>query len=574
MKKIDIDNLVSKVDIVDIISNFSTLVKTGASYKTLCNVHGDTSPSLSINPKKQIYKCFVCDHGGNTLDYLIWSQKFSFNQAIEYLVNQSGENIEDYQSIIYSKRKYNDKQLELINSLNDAMNLFNYYLNVNLDEKNELTQFISKRKLNKQIINKFKIGFAPKDNQNQIVDSLVQKGHEKSTLINASILSDNSNNLFFSNRIIFPIFDEDNNTIAFGARKMNNEDDSPKYLNSKESLVFKKSNTIYNYNKAKNFETIYIVEGFMDVIALDKAGIENAVALMGISLSNELINKLKKHKEIIIFLDNDQAGINATLKLIKIFIENDINLSIVNNKENKDPDEILNNQSKDKLLEILNSKIKLSQYIFDIFFNNIEKDNFDLIKKRIIEVSKYYENFDDFKKLEIIKKISIQFDIDKNIIINYFEPKTNVIQLKDNKQIENQNKLEKKKEPLNINKILISIWQNPIFLKMVTKENIYWPKAEYVKMYEEIKNFHENKIPLSRKVHEFIRDKEKQFNSKSSLPNNEEQFNELLSRTKNESINLKSKFIDELIDNTNDENQKTKLLETKLELLSNKKKGH
>ena len=318
-KDIDINDLISKVDIVNVISSFSNLTKSGASFKTLCNVHGDKSPSLSINPKKQIYKCFVCDHGGNALDYLLWAQKFTWNQAIEYLIKESGENIEDYKNLI-NKKISSEKELKLLKALNDASDLFNYFLNIFIDEENEVKEFIKKRKLTKDIINKFKLGYAPSIKKNDYISTLEKKGNEKSVLMNTSLISENGDSSFFNERLIFPIFDDESNVVAFSGRKINNNDDTPKYLNSKESLVFKKNQIMYNYQRASKFDQLIIVEGFMDVIAFSKIGLDNAIALMGVSLSNENIKKLKKHNEILIFLDGDKAGKIASLKLIRHFI--------------------------------------------------------------------------------------------------------------------------------------------------------------------------------------------------------------------------------------------------------------
>ncbi|WP_022935496.1 DNA primase [Mesomycoplasma moatsii] len=574
MKDININDLIAKVDIVNVISNFANLTKSGSSFKTLCNVHGDKTPSLSINPKKQIYKCFVCDHGGNALDYLIWAQKFSWNQAIEYLVKESGENIEDYHSFINTK-KMSDKEIKLIKALKDASDLFNYYLNISLDEENEIKNFINKRELNKDVIDKFKLGFAPHYNDENYISLLEKKGNDKSTLINASLLNDEATFPFFSNKLIFPIFDENNNIVAFSGRKISNEtSNEPKYLNSKESLIFKKSSTIYNYNNAKNFEQLIIVEGFMDVIAFSKIGKENAIALMGVSLSKENISRLKKHKEILIFLDNDEAGKKATLKIIKYLILNGINGFVLKNDEAKDPDEILKEKNgENKLIKILDSKIEMIDFIFDYFMLNFDPNDFQSLKKAIIDIYEYSINFDDFIKLDLISRISKKFSIEKNIITKYFEYKPNVIELKElkNKNINTKQTLEiELNQPLNITKLLISIWQNPSFLNSINIGKILWPRAEHEKIYKEIKNHHEIGEKVSNETKNFIEENKKFFKSKESLPKNIESFEELIVRTKKDSKEAKISYIDELISKTKDEAHKEKLMKQKINILSRK----
>lgn len=575
MKEIDINDLISKVDITNVISNFSTLTKTGASFKTLCNIHGDKTPSLSINPKKQIYKCFVCDHGGNVLDYLIWAQKFTWNEAVEYLVKESGENIDEYK-MLFSKKKYSEKEEKLLKSLNDAANIFNYYLSIS-DDKN-LNDFIKKRNITKEDINKFKLGFAPKyDDENNYLSLLEKKGNEKSTLINASLANEDCTRTFFSNKLIFPIFDDEGNVVAFSGRKIIENDNAPKYLNSKESLVFKKSKILYNYHNAKKYETIIIVEGYMDVIALAKIGNNNAIALMGTSLTNEHVRKLAKHKEILLFLDNDQAGKNSLIKIISSFIKNNINAFVIKNETLKDPDEILNGDlGVNNLLSMLNNKIKMIDFVFDFFFTNIEENDFDLLKRRIEEISQYAQFFDNFKKMEIIKKIESKFKIDQSFINKYFKNeniKVNMLELNNLNGINGEKKesieeiAAKENYPLNIRKILISIWKNPSFLKLQNIGYEKWPEYKLRKIFDEIKEFHLEKKSLSSETIAFIRENEKIFNSIQSLPQNSDAFIELIERANKETNNEKLKRLEFFINTTNNNEQKDVLLDKSYKII-------
>lgn len=576
MKNIKINDLVAKVNIVDIIENFSKLTKFGSSLKTLCNVHGDKTPSLSINPKKQIYKCFVCDHGGNALDYLMWAQNFSWNEAVEYLIKASGENIEEFQSLFHNKKPKSEKEIKLLKALQEASDIFNYYINIYLEEKtNDITNFVHQRKLSKELINKFKLGYAPNfDSENNYIDILEKKENDKATLINASILNENGSHPFYVNRLIFPIIDEDNNIVAFSGRKVNDLDDKlPKYLNSKESLVFKKSSFIYNYNNARKFDSIITVEGFMDVISLAKLGYENAVALMGLYISKNLIDKLKNHKEILLCLDNDEAGINATMKLINVFLTNNINAFVIVNKEAKDVDEIINSPNgKEKITNIFNNKVKMIDFIWNYFSENIEKDDYQQIKDMIIKLANYSKDFDQFLILDLSNRLSKQFEIDKEIISNYFKTNLNMVKSNhSNNNISVQNGLENSlNQPININKILISIWQNPSFLKSQNIVSINWPEAKYKKIYEDIKKYHENKIPLPKYSQDFIDNKIQNLFSKESLPKNILSFDELIVRSKKDFKKNKLDYIDYLINNSNDEEHASELLKIKLDIKSRK----
>lgn len=576
MKNIKLNDLIEKVNIVDIIENFSKLTKFGSSLKTLCNVHGDKTPSLSINPKKQIYKCFVCDHGGNALDYLMWAQNFSWNEAVEYLIKASGENVENFQSLFHNKKPKSENEIKLLKALQDASDIFNYYLNIYLDEKNnDITNFVNKRNLSKELIDKFKLGYAPSlNNENSYIDILEKKENEKATLINASILNDNGLHPFYINRLIFPIIDEENNIVAFSGRKIDDHDDKlPKYLNSKESLVFKKSSIIYNYNNARKFDSIIIVEGFMDVISLAKVGYENAVALMGLYISKNIIDKLKNHKEILLCLDNDQAGINATMKLINIFLINNINAYVINNEEAKDVDEIINSENgKEKINHIFNNKIKMIDFVWKYFSKDIEKDNYQKIKEMILKLVDYSKDFDDFLIMDLSKRLVKEFEIDKEIIANYFKTNSNVVKSNNsNNNIIVQSGLENSlNQPININKILISIWQNPSFLKSQNIASINWPEAKYKKIYEDIKKYHESKISLPKFSKDFIENKINNSFSKESLPQNLSSFDELIARSKKDFKKNKLDYIDHLINNSDDEEHTSELLKIKLDIKSRK----
>ena len=566
-----INDIVKKVDIVNIVSSFTTLNKSGTSFKTMCNVHLDSSPSLFVNPKKQIYKCFVCDHGGDALDYLMWSQKFDWNQAIEFLIKASGEEVENYRHFFHNKREYSELEKKLLKASSDASDLFNYFLNIFIEEDNDILEFIKKRKLTKEQINQFKLGYAPSLEEKNYIEQLEKKSNEKSVLINASLLNENGTRPFFNKRLVFPIFDEENNVVAFSGRKVLENIEAPKYINSKESLIFKKSSIIYNYNNAKKYEDLIIVEGFMDVISFSKIGFNNVVALMGTSLSSEIIKKLKNHKEILIFLDNDQAGIKATLSIVKEFLKNGINAFILENKYSKDADQIINEENgQQKILNILSSKIKMVDYIIWCFFKDVSKNDYENIKKSIIELSYFVKTNDQFIKLEIIDKLSQKLEIDKKLITSYFD--LNLVKFK---QIENEvnvvnDSLSKKRfdNSLNTVKLLISIWKNPSFIGLLNIDDIYWPEAKYKKIYKDIKNYFESKQNLSKETIIFLENNQKKFSSKESLAQNKASFNELVLRTKEESNQRKLLDINNLMKKTSNDVQRKELLKTKLDLLS------
>lgn len=535
----DIKELISQVNITELIGNFSKLYKAGASYKTLCNVHGDTSPSLSINPRKQIYKCFVCNHGGNALDYLIWAQRFTYNQAIEYLVNFVGEDLKDFQ--IKSKINFNEKQIEIVNALKDANNLFRYFLDIYLETNNDVKNFLLERKLTKEEIIKYSIGFAPlqDDSNNSYVDLLIKKGNHPAVLINASLVNENNNNPFFYNRIIFPIFDEESNLVAFGGRKLSNNDSSPKYIHSKESSIFKKSSIIYNYQNASKYEQLIIVEGFMDVIAFNKIGFDNAVAIMGVALTNEHIKKIKKHKEILVFLDNDQAGLQSTLGVIKILLKNKIEAFVINNDLSKDADEIVNSENgKEKLLSLLsNNKISFSDFVYNYFINNFELSNSVNLQKSLQWLKEYTQYLNQISLKLMVDKLAKKTNIDPKNLFNLLNNNSNVIELYENK-LNRTNENVKEVELVNIKKILIAMYKNPTFIQFIDRVN--WITPKHKKISNQIKEFHESKIEIPQESQDYLKMIENNFNSIVFAQTHEELF-ELISRCKEDQYNYNKK---------------------------------
>lgn len=577
MKESNIKNLIEKVDIVDVISSFSKLYKTGGSYKTLCNVHGDQSPSLSINTSKQIYKCFVCDHGGDALDYLIWSQKMTFVQAVEFLANLSGEEASKFITIKKPVSNFNERQTKIVKALTDANTLFKYFLDIKKDE-DLVKSFLKKRNLDSNDIAKYSIGYAPKVEETNYLDHLLKKNNSMVELINSSLSNENSNRPFFNNRLLFPIFDEWNNIVAFSGRVLQ-DSDSPKYLHSKESAVFKKSELIYNYNNAKNYETIIIVEGFMDVIAFNKIGQDNAVALMGTSLSSNIIFKLKKHKEILIFLDSDSAGQKATMKIIDIFIKNKISSYVLINDFNKDASDILNSENgKEKLIQVLNSKKTVIDFAIEFLFKQIDKEDAEQTKKVIQKIGQYLQFFDDFVKQKIVTKLASEANVSPDLIIKVLNQNLNVIKFNnDYKEIGNGNKkphLNKTKD-LNIsdsNKILIALWQNPSLAQCHLLDNLVLTSAKENALLKEIINSLKSNQNISLETKNHLEKMYEAISNKLIIPKNNNEFIEVIDRLPKEKEKSKKDYIKDKISTSDSKEEKIFLLNTKRKLINKDKK--
>lgn len=403
--------ILSKLDIVDIISAFISLTKKGQSYVALCPFHNDSNPSMSVDPRKQIFKCFVCGVGGNAISFITKYKKITFYEALEYLYENNKIDIDLASLKSQSNIKtYSEEELNLLKILEKANSLFHVTLMQNANKISLLNDFIKTRKLNSKLINRFDIGYASEPEFKYIFnDELTNSPH---LIVNSSLVSKNNLSLIYRDRVTFAIRDEKNNIVGFSSRTLNPET-KPKYINSPESSIFHKSSLLYNIYEAtqKHIDKLIIVEGFFDVIALYKAGYENVVALMGTALTDKHLHLLKDY-EIILFLDGDEAGINATLKSSLTLLKANKKVKIVHNASTHDPDEILNISGKSRIDELINNASPAIDFIYKhlIRANKIDENN-----SEIANFSKFNDEINPF-----LNAIS---ESEKNFIIDTFYQK-------------------------------------------------------------------------------------------------------------------------------------------------------
>lgn len=350
---VDSKNILEKLDIVDVVSRYISLSKKGSDYIGLCPFHDDHSPSLHVSKDKQIFKCFTCDVGGNAISFISNYEHISYKEALYKAAEIAGIKLDNNERVIPHKTE------------KDCMKTFvDYYkmsieLNSNIDAK----KYCDDRGLTYDVRQKFNIGYSPAD-KFQTIKYVRSCGFSANTIEQIGISGFENNQFYDKNadRIIFPIQDSQGDFVGLSARKFRDGDESPKYINTAETLIFHKSDILYNfYNakiSAKKDGYLYILEGFIDVISLYKVGISSAVGLMGVALGGtKSLNNLKYlNVELRLCLDNDDAGISATYELCKKLLKEGINFRVVrkNLSLGKDSGEILDNQGKDILLKYLN----------------------------------------------------------------------------------------------------------------------------------------------------------------------------------------------------------------------------
>lgn len=344
-----IDEIKSVADIVSIIGDYVELKRAGSNYVGLCPFHNEKTPSFSVSPSKGIFHCFGCGVGGDVISFIMQKEGLSYPEAIKFLADKLGILVETNE---VNKEKYEHRKK--LFEINNEAKLF-YYKNLLINDIPK--DYIKKRNLNNNLINKFIIGYA--DGKNSLYRHLLQKGYQKDDIIEVGLINqDEKGNVYdkFRNRLMFPIIDVRGNVIGFGGRAL--ADSRAKYMNSPQSLAYDKSKNVYGVSNLKNSTKvgkIILVEGYMDVISLTNYGFDYAIASLGTSLTHDQAKLIKRYcKNIYICYDGDSAGQKATSRAIEIFKEQDISPNIIVIPDNMDPDDYIKqygNESFDRLID-------------------------------------------------------------------------------------------------------------------------------------------------------------------------------------------------------------------------------
>lgn len=333
-----IDEIKSKNDIVDVIGSYISL---NDKNKALCPFHDDHSPSFSVQKDKQIYKCFSCGESGNVITFVQKYNGITFTEALKMLADRAGIPLN-----VSTTRKINTKY-EKLYEINDTVNKY-FKANLLSNEGIKAIKYLEDRKISKDIINEFNIGLSTSNK----LSNILSKKYSYDELVKLDICKDINGRYYdtFQDRIIFPIIDENNNVIAFSGRKYTNEDLNnntlPKYSNTKETDIFKKSEVFYNINNAineiKKKREIVITEGFMDTIRMSSIGYKNVVAIMGTAFTEKHLEKIKKWKcKVILNLDQDDAGVKGTIEAGETLLKNNIDTEVIVFDDYKDSDEFI-----------------------------------------------------------------------------------------------------------------------------------------------------------------------------------------------------------------------------------------
>ena len=495
----EINNIRQTANIIDIISSYIPLEQKGRNYFGVCPFHNDHSPSMSVSSEKQIYKCFSCGATGNVFTFVQNYENLSFVESVVLVAKKVGINIKS--NIEENKTSKYDKYYKIMDTS------LKFYMN-NLNTNDGLTakEYLLKRDINESIIKEFRIGLSL-DSNNTLTNLLIKKNIDKKDMLDLGLSNKDGLDYYdvFTKRIMFPLEDVNGNVVGFSGR-IYKTDNTSKYVNTRETLIFKKGYMLFNYHRAKDsikrLGYVIIVEGFMDAIRLYSSNITNVIAIMGTSLTTEQINFIKKLRcKVMLCLDNDNAGNTATYSIGESLEANNVNVSIIKLNDSKDPDEYIVKYG----IENFNNKINTSITFSDFKLNYLKKDknlnNSEDLANYINEVlSSLTKSNDEILKEITIKKLSKEFDISYNLLKEKLNLNNKIVKEKKKDPIIIENK--KDKYDVACERVLYYMMNDFKYIKSFQNNIGYFSKKIYREVANEIIYYYEENKNIS--VADFI----------------------------------------------------------------------
>ncbi|APQ77412.1 DNA primase [Clostridium botulinum] len=487
------EDVVQKVielnDIVDVISGDIKLKNSGRNYFGLCPFHHEKTPSFSVSQDKQIYKCFGCGEAGNVVTYVMKTKNVAFPEAIKILAERVNIDIEE------DKKENTNNPKDKIYKIN--VDAARYFFNNLIINKNAINYFLN-RGVTKSIIKRFGLGYS-KDSWDGLLRHLKTKGYTELDMLSAGLIIKSKNGSYydrFRNRVMFPVFDYRGKVIGFGGRVLNNA--KPKYLNSPETMVFKKGINLYGLNyavKENKDRVLIIVEGYMDCITLHQYGIKNSVASLGTALTTNQARLLKRYADkVIISYDSDTAGQLATQRGLEILKDVGLGVEILTVPDGKDPDQFVKAHGKESYLKLVKEALPLIEYKIKISKQDLNIGN----KRRVIQYIDRYikiiENLDPVEKDMYIRRLSEETNIEIQTLYDQLNKK-------------NQNSRKNGKEVNMLEAFGQKLYLEPAYIR--AERFILQLMFNYNNIYEYIKNsINEQDIieEIHKAIYKYIKD--------------------------------------------------------------------
>lgn len=472
----DLANLIrSKTDIVDVIGERIPLVSRGKNFFGVCPFHDDSNPSMCVSREKQIYTCFSCHATGNVFTFLMNYEHIDFKEVLRYLGEKVGVDV----SSVQVKKKSNK-----FDKLYDAYSFSVKYFQNNLNSGvgRSAKSYLCNRGINDEIIKEFEIGLSL-ENRDDLTKLLTNKGYELSDLNRIGLSSDDHD--IYNDRIMFPLYDVSGKVVGFSGR-IYKDNGQNKYLNTKETDIFKKGEMLYHYHIAREEcrlkKSVIVMEGFMDVIRASTIGIKNTVALMGTALTREQINLLKRlSNNIILCLDGDGPGVKAATSIGEELLNQGIEVKVVYLPDNDDPDSFILKHGEERFKGLIENAQNFSDFKINQLKQNVDFRSDEEKANYINAVLKETTKINDEIRIEVVlKRLAKEFDIGYNTLEMRFNSLKNenikpVVQ-----QVEIPKKISVRKDKYikAVEQILYFMLNNEWVITQVENERLIFPSEE------------------------------------------------------------------------------------------------
>lgn len=490
----EINAVRENANIVEIIESYIPLTQKGKNYFGVCPFHEDHSPSMSVSKEKGIYKCFSCGATGNVFKFVSDYENVSFPEAVRIVAEKVGISLKN--TIEIKKVPKNEKEYQIMN-----ISCMFYQNNLQTDHGKAAREYLQERGLNEEMIKEFQIGLAL--DKNRLYELLHRKKYDEKLLVSLGLLNQSDTSYYdtFVNRIIFPIHNLNGEVVGFTGRIYLPNASPPKYINSKETIIFKKGNILFNYHRAKDAvrleKKLILVEGNMDAIRMYASGIKNTVALMGTSLTTYQIKEIKKLRvPVVLMFDNDDAGEIATFQNGTLLEKENINLSVVRLSGEKDPDEYILKNGVDAIKDNIKNAISFLEFKLNYYKRNKNLQDSEELAEYIKNVLNGMKgNSDAILKEITLKKLSEEYSISVDILKEELEKLEKI----EGQKIESENltiqksKSAKKKTNYteSVSHILYYMMNDPVYIKMYKSKLGFLDTPVYRGIANEIMGYYE-----------------------------------------------------------------------------------
>ena len=560
-----INDIRSKLNIVDIVSEYVPLTKKGQYYWGICPFHNDKNPSMSVDEKRQTYTCWSCHNSGNVFNFVEQIENISFKDALKKLGSRVGITVEGSSSY---NTKYN-KYYEIY----DLASKF-YQLMINTDKGLKAKEYLNNREINNDTIKEFGIGLSL-DDKDKLVTYLKEKKYDINTLNDLGLANNDIDT--FINRIIFPLDDRNGRIVGFSGRIYDNSKMS-KYMNTKETPIFRKGTCLYHYNASKEYvrseKYVLVMEGFMDVIRASTIGIKNTIALMGTALTEEQISLLKKLSlNVYLCLDGDKPGQDADLHNGELLEKAGLNVKVVCLTSDEDPDSFILKYGEKKFKSLVENASNFSDFKID----NLKKDvNFESdieLSRYVNQVIKEVSEINDEIRCEIILK---KLANETNLSYNTLEKKLNEYKSLDNekrKSVDNnvigRKDAKKDKYKRASEEFIYYMLINPKAIKVYDSKNLYFIDSDLRALAAEISYYYNEygKINIAD-FYSYLNDKKELLNIYNVVQNlnldeniSDVTIMEYVSVIEDYNIKQEIKRLEEVMRKEKDEDTKVEILE-------------